>query len=264
MWNQDVDTQYRFYALNDSFWGLLPSVDSSGSQKWDAVMSFILHGGDTDLDGKVTTADIQTIEANMGKTNAYWDNGDFTDSGVVTPQDLAMAEANLPATPAAATFVAQDTTTQGDWKGVYGSDGYSIVGDLTSLPSDAFMTTSGTNINTQFISTNFNSALQRAKPGATCRDGAFWYGKGPFPVNVSFNDGLEHELSIYAAHIDGEGRAETIQVIDPATGKVLDSRSISSFKNGIWLTWQVRGNVELKFIGTAGPNPIVNGIFFDS
>ena len=39
IWNQHVGSLFNFYALNDPFWGLLPSVNSPGAQKWDGVMT---------------------------------------------------------------------------------------------------------------------------------------------------------------------------------------------------------------------------------
>src|SRR5437764_764307 len=49
------------------------------------------------------------------------------------------SEAN--ATPAAAAnsalFIKSDATTQGNWKGVYGADGYSVIGDTDSFPGYA-------------------------------------------------------------------------------------------------------------------------------
>ena len=38
---------------------------------------------------------------------------------------------------ATATFIEQDTTTQGSWIGTYGSQGYDVIGNATSLPSYA-------------------------------------------------------------------------------------------------------------------------------
>ncbi len=42
-----------------------------------------------------------------------------------------------------ATFLSTDTTTQGSWKGVYGADGYNIIGNASSYPSYATVTPSG-------------------------------------------------------------------------------------------------------------------------
>ena len=142
MWETHIGTQFTFYALNDGYWGLLPSVTATGSEKWDAVMSSILPAGDADLDGKVTPADLTIAEDHMGDTNAWWEDGDFNHDGVVNAQDLALAEANLPATAAAATFESEDTNTQGNWQGVYGSDGYSIIGSTSNYPVYAAVGTS--------------------------------------------------------------------------------------------------------------------------
>ena len=44
---------------------------------------------------------------------------------------------------AAASFVATDLATQGNWKGHYGSDGYAILNDSTSYPAYAVVTPTG-------------------------------------------------------------------------------------------------------------------------
>ncbi len=264
LWNKDVGNQFTFYALNDSFWGLLPSVTSTGSQRWNAVMSDLLPAGDTNLDGKVTTADINTIEAHIGATGANWNGGDFNNDGVVNATDLAMAEANLPAIAAAATYVAQDTTTQGNWKGVYGSDGYNIIGDVSSLPYYASL---GSNASTEVWSSSTTDvrALQSAQPGAAHRIAAAWYSSssGGFTVNIDLPDGLTHMVTIYAADLMNYGRSDQVQVINAATGAVLDTRSLTSLAGGEYMSWDLTGNVTLRFTALTGPNPVLAGIFFD-
>ena len=265
MWEQDIGTQFTFYALNDSYWGLLPSVTATGSEKWDAVMSSILPAGDANLDGKVTSADIAIVEAHMGDTNAWWEDGDFNHDGVVNAQDLALAEANLPATAAAATFVSEDTNTQGNWQGVYGSDGYNILGNQSSYPVYAAVTTSNVATWVWNSSTSDDRALQDANTtGATDRTAACWYSNGgSFTVDVNLPDGNTHVVSIYADDWDNQGRTERVDVIDPSTGTVLDSRTISSFTGGVYLSWQLTGNVQLRFTALTGPNAVMNGIFFE-
>src|SRR5689334_14970145 len=49
-----------------------------------------------------------------------------TATGMVNPASAAGASAS---------FLTTDTTTQGNWKGKYGAEGYSLVGDLTQNPS---------------------------------------------------------------------------------------------------------------------------------
>ena len=42
-----------------------------------------------------------------------------------------------------ASFIKQDTTTQGNWIGTYGSQGYDVIGNAASLPSYATVTPTG-------------------------------------------------------------------------------------------------------------------------
>ena len=44
--------------------------------------------------------------------------------------------------------------------------------------------------------------------------------------NLNLNDGQSHEVSLYAVDWDNKGRSEEVQVIDPTTGKVLDTEAI--------------------------------------
>ena len=266
MWEQDIGTGLTFYNLDDPLWGLLPSVTAAGSEKWDAVISSILPAGDANLDGdgQVTTADIDIIEAHMGETGAWWGDGDFNHDGVVNAQDLALAEANLPAIVPAATFVSQDTTTQGNWEGVYGNDGYDIISNQSSLPSYAVVTSTNSTNYVWSSSTSDVRALEKATPGATDRIAACWYGSGSFTVDINLPDGNTHVVSVYADDWDNHGRVERVDVINPSTGAVLDSRTISSFSGGVYLSWELTGHVQIRVTNLGGPNAVISGIFFDA
>jgi hypothetical protein len=95
IWDQKVGGLMNLYGLNDPFWGLLPTVAAAGSPKWDAVMSSILPAGDADLDGKVTATDLALVTANLGKTGAWWEDGDFNHDGVVDQADLNIVYGQL-------------------------------------------------------------------------------------------------------------------------------------------------------------------------
>ena len=68
-------------------------------------------------------------------------------------------------------------------------------------------------------------------------------------------------MTIYVNDWDKRGRSERVDVIDPLTGAVLDSRTLSSFSGGTYLTWQLSGNVQLRFTLLKGLNPVVSGLF---
>ncbi len=51
-----------------------------------------------------------------------------------TPVTVTITGGSVPPGPTAA-FVRTDTTTQGNWAGVYGLEGYGIFNDATSYPA---------------------------------------------------------------------------------------------------------------------------------
>jgi hypothetical protein len=163
-----------------------------------------------------------------------------------------------------ATFLSLDTTTQGSWKGVYGSQGYNIIRNATSYPSYATVTASGKLDYTWVSSTTDVRALQKADP-ATDRIAAAWYSGTSFTVNINLTDGAAHRVSIYALDWDHLKRNERIDVEDAVTGSVLDTRTISSFDNGEYLSWILKGHVQLVFTDlSGGHNAVVSGLFFDT
>jgi hypothetical protein len=62
----------------------------------------------------------------------------------------------------------------------------------------------------------------------------------------------------------GPGRSEQVQLIDAATGGVLDTETISSFSGGEYLQWAVSGNVLIKVTDLSGPSAVISSLFLDS
>ena len=56
-------------------------------------------------------------------------------------------------------------------------------------------------------------------------------------MDINLTDGQSHRVSIYALDWDLSGRSERVDVVDPSTGTVLDSRTIPSFTGGVYLSW---------------------------
>jgi hypothetical protein len=165
-------------------------------------------------------------------------------------------------TQASASFIKTDTATQGTWLNAYGKDGYALAGDATRYPAYAQVTLGGVGNWTWTSDTSDTRALQKASGSG--RIAAVWYATGAsMTMDVSLTTGA-HQLALYVLDWDNQGRAETIQVIDRASGAVLDQRSVSAVRNGSYLVWQVSGNVRIQVTRTAGNNAIVNGVFFDA
>src|SRR6202011_6420728 len=56
------------------------------------------------------------------------------------------------------------------------------------------------------------------------------------------------------------GRPERVDIID-ANNPLLDSRSVSSFVNGLYVVWNLSGHVIVKITNT-NSNAVLSGLFF--
>ncbi|HZW34270.1 MAG TPA: hypothetical protein VFF52_26340, partial [Isosphaeraceae bacterium] len=165
------------------------------------------------------------------------------------------------APPATATLVGRNTTTQGNWIGTYGTQGYNIIGNAVSYPAYATVTTAGASSWTWAASTTDPRGLET--PGGSGRMIACWYTTTSFTIDVNLTDGQAHDLALYAVDWDNLGRSEQIQLSSATTGAVLDSETVSSFRGGVYLQWNVSGHVVIKVTNLGGCNAVLSGLFFD-
>ncbi len=160
-----------------------------------------------------------------------------------------------------ATFLKTDTTTQGNWQGVYGGDGYNVIDNASSYPSYAQVSASGNSNWIWSSSTSDIRALQDAV--GSSRIAACWYSGSSFTVNVDITDGKTHELALYLLDWDSGGaRSEQVQITDATTGKVLSTENASNYQNGDYLVWNVSGNININITRLGGPNAVLSGLFF--
>ena len=165
--------------------------------------------------------------------------------------------------PARCLFLGTDTTTVGNWKGVYGADGYNIIHDTVSYPSYATVSETGETLDYWTLSTTDVRGLEKVVSG---RLAALWYSITNFTVDINFTDGNAHKLSIYCVDWDLTTRRQTIAVKDANTGAVLNTQDLnSSFNGGLYLSWTITGHVKLVFTNVGSSrNAVVSGLFFDS
>ena len=100
-------------------------------------------------------------------------------------------------------------------------------------------------------------------PSGTNRVAATWYGTTTMSIDINVTDGQRHRLAVYGLDWDRQGRGQVIEVVDPATGTVLDRQISGAFGDGKYWVWEISGRVTLKVTKTAGPSPAVSGIFID-
>lgn len=229
-----------------------------------------------------STSRVQTVQVTNGTTGSLLDtrsvsnfNGGqylvwnltghvkitFTCTGGVNAVGSGLFFGGSSAATSAATFVRADTTTQGSWTGIYGSDGYSLFNGPASNPAYAQVTPGGQQAWTWTSSTSDVRALQTA-PASLSRQASCYYSGGSFTLSLNLTDGLTHQVALYMVDFDQANRAQTVQVSDVTTGTMLDTRNVSSFQNGQWLVWNVKGNVKITINSTGGVNAVASGLFF--
>jgi hypothetical protein len=182
-------------------------------------------------------------------------------SGVASGAFTIEAGATMPG--AKAVFIRSDYTTKGNWKGIYGTEGFHVIGDGISYPSYATVWSAGKQ---EWIwrSSSTESVALRKSSSPTDRILALWYSKTNFTVDINITDGKAHRLALYFVDWDKLGRNQRIEIIDATTGQVLNTRNISKFTGGRYLVWDISGKVKIRFTRTGGPNCLLNGIFFNA
>ncbi len=164
-----------------------------------------------------------------------------------------------PTGPSQAVFVEMDTTTQGAWLGTYGTQGYALAADVTSLPAGASVSAAGQGSWMYSASTTDPRALQRPTGGSFA---ATWY-SSRFTIDVNTGDGGAHRVALYFMDFDDRGRVQSIDVLDPATGALLDTRTASTFVGGVYGVWNVTGAVRFRVTAIAGVNAVTSAVFID-
>ncbi len=161
---------------------------------------------------------------------------------------------------ATASFVQLDTTTQGNWKNNYGSDGYNVINNSANYPAYAQVSPLSNQVYTWNSSTSATQALQKA--ASTDRIAACWYQSGSFSIDVNLTDGQSHRMALYALDWDNVPRSQQMDIVDANTNALLDSRTISAFSQGQYVVWNVQGHIKINITQLGGGNAVMSGLFF--
>lgn len=228
---------------------LVVTVTSSDAKLIPAA-GLTLGGSGADRTVTVTTAAARSGRATVTLT--------VTDAGGLT----ATRTFTVSVTPSVV-YTAADTATKGNWVGKYGSAGYALAGGATALPAGASLTFSGKTDHTWASSTTDARALQNAT--GTGRKAAAWISRTSFTLDLDLNGGPARKVSLYMVDWGRTGRTEKVEVLDPVTGAVLDTRTVSGagFNGGTYLSWTVTGRVKIKFTRVTGSNALLSGVFLD-
>jgi hypothetical protein len=165
-----------------------------------------------------------------------------------------------------ASYAGRDAATQGAWRGVYGAEGFDLPLDASgsdpTLPAYAQLGFAGETIGNAGGTPTDPRLLEPAVgPGA---DPFVWYAADSFAIDVRLSDGATHLLALYALDAGGwgGGASERIDLVDDASGAVLDTRSVSGFQGGVYLAWDVSGDVTVRVTSlNPAAEALLSGLF---
>jgi hypothetical protein len=185
----------------------------------------------------------------------------FNAAGSAPSSEVTATTPTVPTVPAAAVFLGSDAHDQGNWVGLYGLDGYNVVGTAANYPAYAAVNPTGKSDWTWASSPADSRALETAD--GLDRVAAAWYSASTFSVDVNLEDGQTHQVALYCLDWDSAARRQTIDILDASSGAILDSQAITDFNNGVYLVWNLTGHVLIRLTRNAGLNVVLNGIFLD-
>ncbi len=180
----------------------------------------------------------------------------------------------VPAAPAMIT----DPTTQGNWQGTYGADGYSMAGASDSFPAYAQvsvisgepLTAARATFEPYTWSLSSTDPRNLTLPNGTGKIAATWEDPSTIITNLVLQDEQSHLVTMYFLDWDNQSRNEQVNVYayDPIAdvrGALINSQTLANFSNGIYLSWNVRGAVQFDIVNlltNPASNCVMSAIFF--
>lgn len=178
-----------------------------------------------------------------------------------------------------ARLVKQDSTTSGNWGGVYGRDGHILCGylpggkDKLELPSyvdsvDFFRAfpKSGRPDSTVWES---NSSSQTAlapylQNGGNRIAACISNTDNTMSLAIKMNDRKRHRIALYFADWKNQGSRQAVEILDGETMRLLAPVSmVRNHSKGLYLVFECDRSVKFRFDKIRGPMVTLSGVFFD-
>lgn len=164
-----------------------------------------------------------------------------------------------------AKYLGEDRQSQGDWRGRgYGKNGYLLSNMGVINPTYATPVITGEQEYLWSESTADVRALLLPDDGS--RKASCWFSAGEFTISIPVNRASGCKLSLYCVDWDGLSRSQRIEIRNAATDALLDARDVTGFGNGVYVSWNISGNIRVKIVntGSVNVNAVVSGLFFDT
>ncbi len=164
-----------------------------------------------------------------------------------------------------ASFLGADTTSGGNWLvSRYGLTTSYIVGyNFPGVNDPANPAISEVGASQAVLSENSSdsAALIDNYGVASTRVAAYLYATNSMTLDYNPGDLLQHTVALYFADYQNLHRVESVTLYNGNTNQVLSHQTISNFRHGEYLVFNVRGPVLITINNGAYPNAVLSGVF---
>ena len=177
-------------------------------------------------------------------------------------------------------FLGADSSTQGNWKGTYGKDGYVLCNfdgdkrDLASLPAYIRSVAFGKNGRTVWTRTTDDPrALQPPEGNGAGRSAACvntldpvaTYQTMTVDIETNWEPSSAFRVALYFVDWDGGERTSAVEMFDLNSKNLISPlKIVSDYKGGKYLSYSYRDSCRFRINQIRGQNAVLSGIFFDS
>jgi hypothetical protein len=170
-----------------------------------------------------------------------------------------------------AQFIKEDSTTSGNWGGVYGKDGYVLCNydgngnDQKSLPPYVSSVNYNVPSATIWVSgTNDDRALAPNSSNQNPRTAACYYGSPTMSFTINCTGTNNYQLALYFVDWDDKGRRLAAEMFDANTLNLIAPVKVATnFYRGKYLVYSYNKSVKFRIDHVRGDNAVLSGIFFD-
>ena len=180
-------------------------------------------------------------------------------------------------------YIGMDSTTSGDWGGVYGKDGYLLCNyngngsDKSNLPSYVSSVNyykvkgNGMPLNVVWESnTHDRKALSPDRANSFPRNAAGLYAVDDDQIGYTFTSTIaikgthDYKVSLYFLDWENKGRKISVEMFDAETSNLIAPvELVESCRGGAYLTYSYNKSAKFRINSVRGNKAFLNGIFFD-
>lgn len=158
---------------------------------------------------------------------------------------------------ASATYLGRRDDLQGSWPEAFGARGAAIAAlDPGLSPAASLQITDSVHIwenNTQDARALFRTSQDSGRIASA------WFAPEQLEIRLSTEE--SQQITFYFLDWDRSGRSLTVSIRDSATDVPLDQRSVEQFVEGVYLSYELTGDVVLRVSRSSGVNAVLSGIF---